>query len=252
VVVGEEVAQHFFPNLNPLERDLHVGGVSFRVIGVIEHQGSLFGMSLDRLAITPLRAPVGRLIARTSALDGILVQAASQQQLDEAMETTREVMRERRQLRPSQRDNFTMETSEAAISALNAFMRVLTVAGSALPAIGLVVGGMVIMNIMLVSVAERTREIGIRMALGARKRDILRQFLVESVTLSTLGALIGIGLGLGGAMLLRAQTQLPAAVAPWSIVAATLLGIVVGVSAGVYPASRAARLDPIVALRQEK
>jgi putative ABC transport system permease protein len=131
-------------------------------------------------------------------------------------------------------------------------MRVLTVAGSALPAIGLVVGGMVIMNIMLVSVAERTREIGIRMALGARKRDILRQFLVESVTLSTLGALIGIGLGLGGAMLLRAQTQLPAAVAPWSIVAATLLGIVVGVSAGVYPASRAARLDPIVALRQEK
>jgi putative ABC transport system permease protein len=110
---------------------------------------------------------------------------------------------------------------------------------------------MVIMNIMLVAVAERTREIGIRKSLGARRRDILSQFLVESATLSTLGADIGIVLGLLGAKLVEAQTPLPAAVAPWSLIAATLLGTVVGIVSGVYPARRASMLDPIEALRQE-
>jgi putative ABC transport system permease protein len=117
--------------------------------------------------------------------------------------------------------------------------------------IGLIVGGMVIMNIMLVSVAERTHEIGIRKSLGARRTDILRQFLVEAATLSTLGAVIGIGLGLAAAWVIEATTPLPAAVAPWSLVVATLLGLGVGIVSGVYPARRASRLDPIDALRQE-
>jgi putative ABC transport system permease protein len=117
--------------------------------------------------------------------------------------------------------------------------------------IGLIVGGMVIMNIMLVAVAERTREIGIRKSLGARRKDILRQFLVEAATLSTLGAVVGICLGLGAAWLIAATTPLPAAVAPWSLAAATLLGLGVGIVSGVYPARRASRLDPIEALRQE-
>jgi len=115
----------------------------------------------------------------------------------------------------------------------------------------LIVGGMVIMNIMLVAVAERTREIGIRKALGARSKDILRQFLVEAATLSTVGALIGIALGILGAKVIEMNTPLPAAVAPWSLVAATILGCGVGIISGVYPARRAAKLDPIDALRQE-
>jgi putative ABC transport system permease protein len=124
-------------------------------------------------------------------------------------------------------------------------------AGVVLPAISLIVGAMVIMNIMLMAVAERTREIGIRKALGARRRDVLRQFLVESATLSTLGAALGVGLGIIGAQLFAAATPMPASVAPWSIVVGVLVGGLVGVIAGIYPASRAARLDPVAAMRQE-
>jgi putative ABC transport system permease protein len=127
----------------------------------------------------------------------------------------------------------------------------MTIIGAALPGISLIVGGMVIMNIMLVSVVERTHEIGIRKSLGARRRDILSQFLVESATLSTLGAMIGIALGLAAAKIISMKTPLPAAVAPWSLVVGTLLGTVVGIVSGVYPARRASLLDPIEALRQE-
>ena len=144
-----------------------------------------------------------------------------------------------------------METSESALVGFKKTERIMNVAGTALPAIGLVIGGLVIMNIMLVAVAERTREIGIRKALGARRRDILNQFLVEAATLSTLGALIGIVLGLVAAKIISLNSPLPAAIAPWSLVAATLLGMVVGIVSGVYPARRAASLDPIEALRQE-
>lgn len=123
--------------------------------------------------------------------------------------------------------------------------------GLVLPAMGLVVGAIVIMNIMLVAVAERTREIGIRKSLGARRRDILAQFLVEAATLSLIGAAIGIGLGVGLSELVAAVSPLPARVAPWSVAAAVALGAGVGIVAGAYPASRAARLDPVVALRAE-
>ena len=144
-----------------------------------------------------------------------------------------------------------LESSESALGFFNDLKSKLIIFGTALPAIGLVVGAMVIMNIMLVAVAERTREIGIRKALGARRRDIMGQFLVEAATLSVVGAAIGILLGLGGAKLIAALTPLPATVAPWSIVAALLVGAGVGIAAGLYPASRASKLDPIAALRQE-
>jgi putative ABC transport system permease protein len=160
-------------------------------------------------------------------------------------------MRGKRKLRPAEQDNFVMETSASALSFFEKVKGIMTVAGTALPAIGLVIGGMVIMNIMLVAVAERTREIGIRKSLGARRRDILRQFLVEAATLSTMGALIGIALGITIAKVIEWKTPLPAAVAPWSLIVATLLGTVVGIASGVVPARRAAGLDPIEALRQE-
>ena len=251
VVIGSEVAKHFFPNLDPLGRELRVGNYPFQVIGVIEPQGNLFGMSLDRMAIAPFRSPMGRVTSPRGYINGIIVQGPSPVAVDEAMEVTREIMRGRRKLRPSQPDNFALETSATALAEINKILSIVKVAGTALPAIGLVIGGMVIMNIMLVAVAERTHEIGIRKSLGARRKDILRQFLVESATLSTLGAIIGILLGIGGAQIIAWKTPLPTTVAPWSVVAATLLGTIVGIVAGVYPASRASRLDPIEALRQE-
>ena len=251
LVIGDEAAKYFFPTVDPIGHELRIGGLPYTVIGVIEHQGSLFGQSLDKTAIAPFNSPMRRLTNPRGDVDGVLVQASTPMLLDEAMETTREALRSSRHLRPSEPDDFVMETSASALVSFQQTMNVMTIAGTALPAIGLVVGGLVIMNIMLVAVAERTREIGIRKSLGARRRDILSQFLVEAATLSTLGALIGIVLGLAGAKLIEANTPLPAAVAPWSIIAATVLGLVVGVVSGVYPAQRASLLDPIEALRQE-
>jgi putative ABC transport system permease protein len=251
IVVGDEVAKYFFPGLNAIGHALRIGGIPYTVIGVIEHQGNLFGISMDKTGFAPFNSPLHRLTNPRGDIDGLLVQAPNALMLGEAMETVREVMRGHRKLRPGVPDNFVMETSETALASFNKIKSVMTIAGTALPAIGLVVGGLVIMNIMLVAVAERTREIGIRKALGARRKDILGQFLVESATLSTVGAVLGIGFGILGAKIISWNTPLPASVAPWSLVVATLLGTVVGIVSGVYPARRAASLDPIDALRAE-
>ena len=251
VVIGDEVAKYFFPDLDPIGRPLRIKGMPYTVIGVLEKQGSVFGLSLDRVAIAPYNTPMHHFTNPRGDVDGIMVQTPTSLLLTEAMESVREVMRGRRHLRPGQPDNFFMETSESALAFMDKLKKVMTMAGTAFPAIGLIVGGLVIMNIMLVAVAERTREIGIRKSLGARRRDIMRQFLVEAATLSTLGAVIGIILGIVLAKVVEWKTPLPAAVAPWSIVMATLLGMVVGIISGVYPAKRAASLDPIEALRKE-
>jgi putative ABC transport system permease protein len=168
-----------------------------------------------------------------------------------ALDETEALMRSRRQLKPDQESNFAFQTAEGALGSWEKISSVLMVALPGLVAISLVVGGIVIMNIMLMAVSERTREIGIRKALGARRRDILAQFVVESATLSGVGAVLGIGLGIVLAFVVKAATPLPAAVAPWSIIVAVVLGVTVGIAAGVYPASRASRLDPIAALRAE-
>ncbi len=251
VVIGDEVAKYFFPRLDPIDRELQVRGMPYRVIGVIAHQGSLFGMSMDKMVIAPFLSPMHRVTNPRTDMDGFLVQASTQAEMRDLMEDVREGLRSRRHLRPAMPDNFVMETSESALVGFRKTERIMNVAGTALPAIGLVIGGLVIMNIMLVAVAERTREIGIRKSLGARRRDIMNQFLVEAATLSTLGALLGIVLGLAAAKIISLNTPLPAAIAPWSLVAATLLGMVVGIVSGAYPARRAAQLDPIEALRQE-
>ena len=251
IVIGDEVAKYFFAGLTPVGRELRIGGVPYSVIGVIEHQGNLFGQSLDKTAFAPFNSPLHRLTNPRGDIDGLMVQAPNDVMMNDAMETTREVLRGQRKLRPGTKDNFVMETSASALKSFEQMKSIMTIAGTALPAIGLIVGGLVIMNIMLVAVAERTREIGIRKSLGARRKDILRQFLVESATLSTLGAILGILLGILGAKIIAMNTPLPAAIAPWSLVVATLLGTVVGVASGMYPARKAASLDPIDALRAE-
>jgi putative ABC transport system permease protein len=251
IVIGDEVAKYFFPNLNALGRELRIQGIPYQIIGILEHQGTLFGQSLDQIAIGPYESRLQRGTNPRGDIDGLLVQSSNAMMMNDVMEIVREALRGQRHLRPSVPDNFVMETSETALAFLASVRRTMTVVGTALPGISLIVGGMVIMNIMLVSVAERTHEIGIRKSLGARRRDILRQFLAESATLSTVGAMIGIVLGITAAKIISLNTPLPAAVAPWSIVAATLLGTVVGIVSGVVPARRASRLDPIEALRHE-
>jgi putative ABC transport system permease protein len=230
VVIGDEVAKYYFEGLSPIGRELPFGVIPYTVIGVIERQGSLFGQSMDATAYAPFGSPLHRLTNPRGDIDGLLVQAPNAVMLDESMEIVREVLRGMRHLRPGTPDNFVMETSETALESFRKTKTIMTIAGTALPAISLVVGGLVIMNIMLVAVAERTREIGVR---------------------KSLGAMLGIGLGLLGAKIISWTTPLPAAVAPWSLVVATLLGTVVGITSGVYPARRAASLDPIDALRAE-
>jgi putative ABC transport system permease protein len=251
VIIGTEVASHFFKGLDPLGREIRIGGSPYTVIGLLEKQGNVFGFSLDRMVIGPYKSPLSRVTNPRGDIDALVVQAPSREMLDDAMESVREALRGFRRLGPARPDNFALETSDAALSFFDELKGRLILFGTALPAIGLVVGAMVIMNIMLVAVAERTREIGIRKALGAKRRDILSQFLVESATLSVVGAAIGIGLGIAGAKIIAAVSPLPASVAPWSILLALLVGAGVGIVAGMYPASRAARLDPIAALRQE-
>lgn len=252
VVIGPDVAERAFPGVDALGRELKMGGQPYRVIGIVESQGSALGISFDNFVVAPWQSPVRRLLnTKPNAIDAVIIQAENPDVLTEASELVRGVMRTRHKLRPRVPDDFTLETSASALEFWNKLKGYLVLAGIALPAIGLVVGAIVIMNIMLVAVAERTREIGIRKALGAKRRDILAQFLVESATLSTVGAMLGIALGIGLSQAIAAISPLPATVAPWSIVVGVLVGAGVGIVSGVYPASRAARLDPITALRQE-
>jgi putative ABC transport system permease protein len=251
VVIGTEIAERYFPNLDPIGRELRINRFPFQVIGVLEKQGTVFGLSLDRQVIAPFHSQMSRITRSRNNLYGVVVQSPSPAAFKGMQELVREVMRRRHKLRPAERDDFVLESSESALSQWATIKRFLVLGGIFLPAIGLVVGAIVIMNIMLVAVAERTREIGIRKSLGARRRDILAQFLVESATLAAVGALIGVGLGIGLSQLVAAVSPLPAAVAPWSIVVAVGIGGGVGILAGAYPASRASRLDPILAMRSE-
>ncbi len=251
VVVGVDIANHYFPNLDPIGRELRINRFPFRIIGVLEKQGSVLGLNLDRQVMAPFNSQMASITRARQNLYGVVVQAPTPAALENAKEIVREVMRNRHRLRPGQPDDFVFETSESALKQWMTIKRFLVLAGMLLPAIGLVVGAIVIMNIMLVAVAERTHEIGIRKSIGARRRDILAQFLVESATLSVVGAAIGVALGIALSQGVAAVSPLSAAVAPWSVALAVLIGAGVGIIAGAYPASRAARLDPIHAMRQE-
>ena len=251
IVIGQDVADYFFPALDPVGRELTIRGIPYQIVGLMEKQGSAFGFSFDKFIVAPHKSTINRYVNAHGVIDAIMIQTPSREGLLSAQETVRQVMRARHGLRPSQKDDFALETSDSALEFWNKIKSYLVIAGVALPAIGLVVGAIVIMNIMLVAVAERTREIGIRKSLGARRRDIMSQFLVESATLSTVGAALGVATGFAFAKVIAAVTPLPAAVELWSVFLGVGIGAGVGIIAGAYPASRASRLDPITALRAE-
>jgi len=249
VVIGSDVREELFPVIDPIGRMLSVEGYPLKVIGVLRQQGSVLGQSQDNIAWIPVKT-YGKIFGRNRTVD-IWIQAASLDVFEQAEDEARMLLRRMRGLPFQAEDPFGIVTAEAlqvlwrGISAAAFAMMVL------IAAISLIVGGIVIMNIMLVSVAERTHEIGIRVSLGARRRDILLQFLLESALLSSAGGVIGIALGTALSALVGAFSPLPTLVQPSLVAVALALAAGVGVSFGLWPSWRASRLNPIDALRSE-
>lgn len=248
-VIGWDIYETLFNGLDPLNREVRVDGTPFQIVGVAKKRGSALGQSRDNFVIIPLSTYLKRYGSRQSLR--IWGKAYGEERLEAAMDQVRLVLRARRHLSYNQNDDFALENNQSFLAIWESISAAFFVAIIAVSSIALVVGGIVIMNMMLVSVTERTREIGIRKALGARRGDILKQFLLEAGTIAFVGGAIGILLGLGIAQGVAALTSLPAAVKGWSVVMGLLVSTSVGLFFGVYPANRAARLDPVVALRME-
>jgi len=249
VVLGHEVAQELFPVGDPVGEEIRVGARKYTVIGVLGERGKVLGQSTDNFVAIPITEMLGWF--HDLSFFTLLAQPLPNVSTDEAQEEVRWILRGSRGLRPKDAENFEVYSSDALMrlyqTLTGGIFAVLVGVGS----ISLVVGGIVIMNIMMVSVTERTREIGVRKSLGARRKDILNQFLLESVVLTVTGGLIGVLFGFSVSMLVSATTGFPARITA----SATILGLgvsaIVGIFFGVYPAFRAARLDPVTALRAE-
>jgi putative ABC transport system permease protein len=250
-ILGSSVAENLFPDSDPLGERIRIRGFPFRVVGILEEQGTVLGISLDNVVLVPAFSPVIRFLPDRRAVQNVVVQTVDPGDIRTAMAEAEIAMRVSRGLRPGEPNSFELDRSEDSLALWDQISTVLFLALPGLVGISLVVGGIVIMNIMLMSVLERTREIGVRMAIGARRRDIVGQFLVESATLSATGAVIGAGIGVGLTWAVRAFTPLPAAVAGHWLALGIGLGVIVGVAAGVYPATKASRMDPVEALRHE-
>ncbi|KPK08284.1 MAG: hypothetical protein AMS20_02230 [Gemmatimonas sp. SG8_28] len=249
-ILGHDVAEKLFDDFDrAIGRKIRVANQQVEVKGIVAPKGTVLGQSWDGFVMLPItffEAIYGR--RQTTVISVKMGEAAD---VTPAMARAEEAMRVARRLRPGQENNFTIDTAEGLISFWKNLTRIIFTVVPAVVAIGVLVGGIVIMNIMLMSVTERTREIGIRKSVGARRRDVLRQFLLESIVLASFGGLLGVAAGAALAQLIALASPLPSRVTWWSVAVALTLGTVVGLVFGVYPARRAARLDPIEALRHE-
>jgi putative ABC transport system permease protein len=250
-VVGWEVAQNLFPEVDPLGRSVKFAGRHYTIIGVVEKKPSVLGSNPNVFAFIPVTTFLKHFGTHRWTTINIPVRTGNMETFSIAQERVRTVMRIRHKLRPNQEDDFYISTSETLVNLWATISGALFGSLIGIVSITLVVGGIIIMNVMLVAVNERTREIGTRKAVGAKRRDIAAQFIVESLTLTFIGGVIGIVLGFLVAFLFAAFSSLPYRIAPWSIFAALVITFIVGLFFGVYPASRAARLDPVEALRHE-
>jgi putative ABC transport system permease protein len=249
VMLGWEVANRLFKETDPLDKKVSIGGIHFRVVGVAEKKGSFFGSSQDEYALLPIGALRQFFGGRQSLM--LTAKPASPTLTREAMEEARMALRVHRRLKPPERDNFGIFSSETFLKLYDNITSGIFAVLIGVVALSLVVGGIVIMNIMLMVVTERTQEIGLRKALGARRRHIILQVLVESITLSITGGVIGTLLGFAAAAIVSSATSLPMAIYPSSVALGIGITAAVGLFFGIYPATRAASLDPIEALRKE-
>ncbi len=249
-IVGFDIKEKLFPSTDPLGKWIKVGPDNFLVVGLGKKKGKLLGFSQDNYVRIPITTFMKAYGSRRSV--SINIHTSSQEQMRAAQEEVRTILRSARHRSFGDRDDFSIETSETFIQLYKNATSSIYFAMIAISSIALLVGGIVIMNIMLVSVTERTKEIGVRMAVGARRQDILLQFLIESAVISGTGGVIGIILGLSLAKIVSATTSLPSTVEPVSIVMAILVSTSIGLFFGIYPANQAAKLNPIDALRSEQ
>jgi putative ABC transport system permease protein len=248
-VIGADVADALFPFIDPIDKELSIDGRRFRVIGVIERKGKFLFFSRDNIVFVPL----GSFQKKDPRFDFLVadLKPVSAARLDDAVEQVRELLRRKRKLKYRDTDNFAIFTQDTFTDLYRQVTGGIYLVMIAISSIGLLVGGVGVMNIMLVSVTERTREIGVRKALGARRRDILWQFLTEAMTLTGVGGVLGIAIGGLVAWLVNLFSPFPALLQPAWVLIAFLVSVVVGLTFGLWPAAKAARLDPIEALRYE-
>ena len=249
-VIGMDLVDNLLPGVDPLGKEIRWNNTPCEVIGVGKKEGSSLGTSLDNWIILPLTTYKKEFGNQTDSLR-VTVRAGSAEKIQVTVDEVRQIMRGRRHLGYGAKDDFAVETSDSFLSLWKDISGSFFLVTIAIASISLVVGGIVIMNIMLVSVTERTREIGIRKALGARRGDILKQFLIESSTISFIGGAIGVVLGVLFAKVVSLVTPLPSVVQLWSVLGGLLVALSVGLFFGTYPASKAAKLDPVEALRSE-
>jgi len=249
-IIGYDILDKLMPGRDPVGKEIRIDGQLYRVIGLGKKEGKTLGQSRDNYVMIPITTYFKQYGSHTSIrISGKAAAVGSQ--LETAMDEARAVLRARRHDPPGQPDSFVIETNASFLGIWSSISSSFFIAMIAIAGISLIVGGIVIMNIMLVSVTERTREIGIRKAMGARRSDVLRQFLIESSTMALVGGVFGVLFGIGIAKAITALVGMPSSIKLWAIAAGLLVSASVGVFFGVYPARRAARLDPIVALRFE-